>query len=696
MSDFRGPVALGMQYCGMRTNIAVAALLLFVLPLPAQETKTNASSQVTIPLETYDTMRRNSDVPSRTVIDTILLSGGFRERNLSITFTGRTLGTRPLAPALQQANDVTISGCSGNAIVARTGKGAFDLIPLAESFEVECDLRISGSDRLRMHVTPSVLAVRSNVADAELVAGDEDDTGARDYTLVRHVAGPGETLAATATGRYLITLLPDATRFRYAIDVHNPNRTTASLELVLQSNEHLQQIDSVAPYEVNAGRYVFATPPGDTTITLTGELRGTSFIAPVRASLQYLVIESHPLLRPSVQTPAKRISLGETGVTVQYRGALAFETGTERITWQVTRLQALHAISYAVNNASHRVFVPVDGPVLGESIFALRNEGAPELVLPPKPEPTYVSLGGEPVLMTKNATGQLTVPLSQGEQSVLVQHRQALPRAFGFAAGRIAVPQLAVAATDTHLHLTYPARWIPLYETFASRARVWTPDAGQILLFVLLALWIERLLGWLGFDLNRRLLIAILTAFAAMLVTLFLSLVLVVFGALTVAWIVSQPMRSRVALGAVFGVAILILLLYFGSRGLSSKYEVSSSREEAMTDTVATDTSMTAGDVAQAPTRDPAAPATGGMASVSYQGLPAKFLLPGGQRQSSFSQELLRTDRPQTAFVLAISSALVNWLGVLLALIPIVLLWRDRHRIAEAVRTRLAQAAPAD
>lgn len=681
-----------MQYFVMRTNLTVAILLLSAVPLLAQDAKPGPGSQVTIPLETYDTMRRNSDIPSRTVIDTILLGGGFRERNLSITFTGRTLGTRPLAPALQQANDVTISGCSGNAIVARSGKGAFDLIPLAESFEVECDLRISGSDRLRMHVTPSVLAVRSNVADAELVAGDEDDSGARDYTLVRHVAGPGETLAATATGRYLITLLPDATRFRYVIDVHNPNRTTASLELVLQSNEHLQQIDSVAPYEVNAGRYVFATPPGDTAITLTGELRGTSFIAPVRASLQYLVIESHPLLRPSVQTPAKRISLGETGVTAQYRGALAFETGTERIAWQVTRLQALHAISYAVNNAFHRVFVPVDGPVLGESLFALRNEGAPELVLPPKPEPTYVSLGDEPVLMTKNATGQLTVPLSQGQQQVLVQHRQALPRAFGFTAGRIAVPQLAVAATETHLHLTYPARWIPLYETFASRARVWTPGPGQILLFVLLALWIERLLAWLDFAVNRRLTIAILIALTSMLVTGLLTLVLVVFGALTVAWIASQPMRSRVAFGAVFGVAVLMLLLYvatFRNPGAGNrKYDVASS-DEAMTDTVATDTSMTVG--AAAPGTPPErAPEGQGMASVSYQGLPAKFTLPEGQRRSTFSQELLRTDRPQTAFVLAVSSALLNWLGMLLAIVPVVLLWQERRRIVDAIRARLA------
>jgi hypothetical protein len=679
----------------MRTNVAAASLSLFVLLLAfgagAQDTKA-AGPQVTIPLETYDTLRRNSDAPSRTVIDTILLGGGFRERDLTISFTGRTLGTRPVAPALQQTNDVTISGCSGNAIVSRAGKGAFDLVPLAESFEVKCDLRISGSDRLRMHVTPNVLAVRSNVADGELVAGDEDEHGARDYTLVRHVAGPGETLAATATGRYVITLLPDATRFRYAIDVHNPNRTTSSLELLLQSNEHLQQIDSAAPYEVSEGRYVFAIPPGDSTITLTGELRGTSFVAPVRASLQYLVIESHPLLRPTVQTPAKRISLGETGVTPQYRGGLAFETGTEKIAWTVTRLQALHAISYAVHQARHRIFVPVDGPALGESSFNIRNEGAPELVLPPKPEPTYVSLGDEPVLMTRNAAGQLTVPLSQGEQEVLVQHRQALRRRFGFAIGRVAVPQLAVPATNTYLSLNYPAQWVPLYESFASRARIWSPDGGAILLFVLLAVWLERLLDWLDVPLRRRLSIAVVAALAATIVTLVLGIVLIACGVLTVAWIAARPIGSRVAYAVIFGLIALAFLFYLatvGGGGSRGKYEVSGSDSMAR-DTAATDTSMTAiTDSAGAPPRTTAQDA----APIAYQGLPAKFTLPNGYRSSSFSQELLRTDRPQTALVIAVSYALTNWIGFFLALFPILLLWRDRHRIADTLRARLSKPA---
>src|SRR5215217_4861326 len=66
-----------------------------------------------------------------------------------------------------------------------------------------------------------------------------------------------------------------------------------------------------------------------------------------------------------------------------------------------------------------------------------------------------------------------------------------------------------------------------------------------------------------------------------------------------------------------------------------------------------------------------------------YQGLPAKFTLPNGMRESRFSQELLRTDRPQRATIFAVSAAMVNWLGVLIALVPMAMLWRERRRIID-------------
>jgi hypothetical protein len=691
-------------------RIAVVVLLLAVAliaggeapnnpPQDAAEVKPASDSRVTIGLDAYDLLRRASESPAATVIDTILLSGNFGEKNLALTFSGRSTGSRPQVKALEQTNDATISACKGNAIVSRSGKGAFDLIPLAGDFEVRCELRISGSDRLQMHVPAAVLAVRSTVADGELVTGDEDEEGARDYTLVRHVSGPaGETLAATATGRYLITLLPDATRFRYAIDVHNPNRTTSTLELTLQSSEHLQQIDSAAPYEIREGRYVFSIPPGDSSIVMTGELRGTSFVAPVRASLQYLVIESHPLLRPSVTTPAKRISINETGVTPQYRGALAFETGATRIEWKVTRLEAMHAISFAVNEASHQLFVPVDGPVLGESQFALRNEGAPELVLPPKPEPTYVSLGSETVLMTKNATGQLTVPLSPGEQQVLVQHRQPLRRGLGFVFGSVTVPQLSVPATNTNLRLSYPRQWVPLYEKFSTRVNGWMPTAEQLIAFFFIAIWSERILSWLGLGVRRRFLIAGFLALATTIVTTLFILTFIALAVLTVFWIATHPVMQKRALYG--GLAAAAAVVFFVGYNLStsahrkSEYSMQTSvpeRSEA-TDTAVMDTSMT--------TRTEGNEANqkvvkgNEFAFSVYQGLPARFTLPTGERWSTFSQELLRTDVEQHAFIIAISRALMNWLGLLIALVPVILLRRERNTIASAIRERLAATPP--
>jgi hypothetical protein len=674
-------------------KLALALALVAALPLSAQTTP----SEVTLGLSEYEALKKAQESPSATVIDSVVLSGSFRERGLSITFSGRTTGSRPLTRIIEQTNDVTIYGCKGEALITRSGKGAFDLIPLAGAFDVRCGLVISGSDRLRMNVTPAVLAVSSSVEDGELVAGEESESGVRAYTLVRQVAGPGETLAATATGRYLITLLPDATRFRYAIEVHNPNRTTSTLELQLQSNEHLQQIDSAAPYEVTEGRYVFSIAPGDSTIVLTGELRGTSFTAPVKASLQYLVLESHPLLRPTVRTPAKRISLSETGVTPQYRGAMGFETGSGRIDWTVARLEALRAISYAVNGADHTLFIPIDGPVLGESTFALRNEGASELALPAIPEPTYVSFDNEAMLMTKNAAGQLTVPLSPGEQAVLVQHRQPLRRGAGLAFGSLTVPKLDVPATNTGLRLTYPGQWIPLYESFASRARVWKPEVPDALQFLLLALWIERLLSWLGVAARRRMATAVLLALGATVVNTFFVLVLIAFGALTILFIASQARTvRRVVYGLVaLGVVLIFLFGYIvtssrkeayqyesGSGGLASVDNARSRPDTQKIDMVVTDSAAPA-------TPPESRPAT----DLAYQGLPAKFTLPNGERASYFSQELFRVDRPQTALVLAVSRSLVNWIGLLIGIVGALLLWRDRRSLAEAIRNRALRPA---
>jgi hypothetical protein len=667
--------------------LSLSSLSLFA-EAPAAAAATSQESEVRLSLSDYETMRDQGLRPSATIVDTIRLSGTFRGRDLQILFSGRSIGKRPQAAVIDSTNDVTISGCKGDAMITRTTRGAFSIIPLADSFDLRCDLRLSGSDRLMMHVQPSVLDVQASVQDGELVVGDEDADGGRTYSLVRQVLGTGERLQATATGRYRVTLLPDASRFDYSIDVHNPNRSISTLTMALVSNEHLQQIDSAAPYEVEGTRYTFTIPPGDSSIKMSGELRGTSFRAPVDASLQYLVLESHPLIRPTVQTGVKRVSIAETGITPQYRGALAFESGRAEVRWQINRLEALRAISYAVNDAKHRFYVSLDGPVLGQTNVSLRNEGAAEVILPTKPEPTYVSLQNEPVLLTKDAKGRVTVPLSTGEQTLLVQHRQAFNERFGIGIASIDVPQLEVPATRTHVTMSYPAEWVPLYERFGARSVFWSPDFALVLLFVALIVWLERLLSWFGVGLVRRVIIAAVGALSATIVFTFLIVVVLVAGGATLLWLSTLAMRARVAMVALLGIVAFIVVAVLGISSVSMrKYEAASGSYEdvAAIETVVTSTDATAR--AQEPQAKGVAPAT----PIGYQGLPAKFELPQGSRFTSFEQELLRTDREQRVLVVAVAMALIKWLGVVLVLITAYLIFADRRRFAEVVRAQIAR-----
>jgi|GEM_PF-1976578 len=690
----------------MRSISAVFCALLAVSAFADTPTTTATSSaqssSVTIPLTRYEELQKSTENASATVIDTLSLAGTFHDHNLSMTFTGRSVGARAATTVISGAPDLTLSGCSGDALLTRSSKGVYDLIALAPSFTVRCDARPSGSDRIRMDVAQSVLAVRSAVADGELVPGEDGADDVRGYSLVRQVAGGSETLAATATGRYLITLLPDTTRFRYVIQIHNPNRSTSPLLIHLVSGEHLQQIDSAAPYEPKDGSYAFAMPPGDTTITMTGELQGTTFAPPVEASLQYVVVESHPLLRPAMKSAAKRLSTGETGIETQYRGALAFEIGPrERISWTVTRLEAMRAISYAVRNMTHTLFVPANGLVLGESDLFLDNQGAPEVVLPPKPEPTFVSLQNEPVLMTKNAAGELSVPLSAGMQHVIVQHRQAIAH-LPIVLAQLQVPRLPVPATYTNVNIRYPDHWIPLWQSFASRGTIWRPEAMTTIAFLLLLLWVERALALVNVSLRTRAITAFLLAFVSMVIPIVLWIVVLGCGALTLLWIVAQ--RRAISLPRIIGVvavAALLLVLAFvytaADRSLSRvtssdsggglAASVNTGINSGVTDTVATKL--------EPPPPPPPALSQGVpvRTGFAYQGLPAKFELPDGVRGGSFSEQLLSPDRPQTVVLVLLSMTLVTWLSVAMGIVAAWMLWRERTTIRNSVKEKLEAAA---
>ena len=97
----------------MRKSAAVVVLASAVSFVHAgdlpQATATSTSSQVTLALPDYESMRDANERPSATVIDTIRMGGTFGARNLTISFSGRSVGRRPAANVFDIANDVTLS-----------------------------------------------------------------------------------------------------------------------------------------------------------------------------------------------------------------------------------------------------------------------------------------------------------------------------------------------------------------------------------------------------------------------------------------------------------------------------------------------------------------------------------------------------------------------------------------------------------
>lgn len=683
----------------------LAAILVLIAPLAFAQTKPDPApdSRVTLPLAEYDRLRAPDRPESITVVDTLRLAGTFKDRNLTATFIGKSVGKRIATPVLSVAGGLSIWGCSGSAVISRGDKD-FRITPLADTFTATCRIAAAGSDRLELLGTRDVLAIESTVVDGELAGATRSDDGSSVYSLVRQSAGGAENLAPTATGHYLITLLPDETRFRYAIEVHNPNRGRRPFEVRLRSGEHLQQVDAVAPYEVVAGAYRFDLPPGDTNLVLTGQLSGETFTPPVDASLQYLAIENHPVVRPVIDGAVKRISAAEAGVPIQFRGPQAFLVGKgEALRWHKTKLEALHTVNYALSGARHTFFIPAEGQVLGESIFAVDNQGASDVKLPLRPQPTYASIDNEPLLMTKGPDGKLTVPLSAGKQQVLVQHRQSIRHALGFGLGRLVVPQLDVPATSLFATINYPRQWMPVLQSFSTRVRVWTPSTELLLVFFALLLWTERVLAYLLVPWRQRATIALLVAASAAAFDIVAVLVAIADGCLTIGWLVPHLKREKwtflkslVAL-AVVGVVAAVFVFNLQMREKFINMTTTGSGGIAAVDSAPPVLSDEAKQYIDEASRQSNAVNINAFTKreakqePNYQGLPARFEIPGGDRHSYFGQEMLPADREHAITVVLISSTIVWLIGIALVALAAGVGWRSRALIAAGLRERFAK-----
>ncbi|HRY43165.1 MAG TPA: hypothetical protein P5164_04380 [Thermoanaerobaculia bacterium] len=681
-------------------RLASALVLALLLPAPrglAEDVGATAGPRVSIPLADYESLRKLREAPSLTVVDTLRVSGSFASRTLALSLSGRSSGTLPAATLLESIEGAALAGCDGSALVSRGTDAAYTLTPLGPRFEVRCRLVPSSGDRLSFVAGRAVLFPEGEVADGEFLPGPDPGDGTRPFTVVRRIAAAGEALAPTATGRYRITLLPDETRFRFTIEVRNPNRGRAPFDLLLGSGERVQEVVAPGPYDVKEGRTRFDLPPGDGTIVLTGTLGGTEFRAPVDAALSYLLLESHPLLRAEARTAAKRISPQETGMPREFRGGQAFLLGKgDAFAWSVKRLEALRSTSYAVRATAQTLFVPADGPVLGQTLFEIDNQGASDLALPPSPEPTYAAFGDEAVFLTRNEKGELWLPLASGPQALLLQSRQPLGRALGFATGRLAVPHLPVPSTRYAVELRYPDAWVPLYERFGGESRFAAPSIEASVVFLLLSGWLFALLGALRLGPRGAALLAGILALSAFASATAAYVVVAAAAVVTVFWVAAvarerRPrLRTLVALGALGAFAALVVLAVAIPSGL-----LRSRGPQAPPAEVAFYSESASAPVARKAVRSdaPAAPAPEPQASggATYEGLPAKVELPRGARSTWWSREMLAADAAPVVRVVLAGRTLVSLAQGLVVLAALGLLWRSRAGLRDGLRALRAR-----
>jgi hypothetical protein len=383
-------------------------------------------------------------------------------------------------------------------------------------------------------------------------------------------------------------------------------------------------------------------------------------------------------------------------LTPKFRGAQAFLLSSgEAITWTTSKLEVLRTTSFAIRDASHRFYVTREGLAVAESDYKLDNQGASDLALPMKAQPTFASLNGEPVLMTKNTAGDFWTPLSGGSQELLVQHRQELSHRLGFGWGTLWLPQLATPASQSHVDVRYPREWQPLIERFRGDTRMWQPEQTTLFGIALLIVWTWIVAGVLGLKGYRRGLCAVAAGGTVLGATW--AWELIVLGDVVVTGLALLPSLRGSAVGMLLAASAACFVVYsamnlastartdFGgsTAALSGEY-----RNEAGTERMKTLQAFNTADKAARLQGDAAG------ATASYEGLPAKIELPGGARSTQFSAEMLQTDQARGVEVFLIQSWLAELMGNLLALLALAVIAREQRTIRGGLVTLWPHPSP--
>lgn len=388
----------------------------------ASERPVSPGSTVTIPVQEYMTLIRNSEKPRFVSILGASLSGRYGEK-LRVEVSGQASSLNEQREFLRfDAQNVNFETCSGDAQVSFS-EGVASLLPTASKFSLACQISIKNWSQVQLTFVQA-MGAKADVSGAETLILSEGN-GDRSINISKALGGerPAENLPVSAVGRFRISVLPEASRFEYNVQIENPSRNTRRFDINLVNGETPSRVSTESEFTEDAGKISIKLRPGSNSVRVEGAFTGASFKSPVSGGPHYLLIENHQLLQLTAESKSRRISARDAGMSSRFSGQRAYllqdESGT---TWTVKKLAVLPALGYAIENAQYNYFIPSRGKGLVEATFQINNQGQPEIPLPLNGRPLYLEIDGAPQVLASNADGELLLQVAPGNRRVYLQY----------------------------------------------------------------------------------------------------------------------------------------------------------------------------------------------------------------------------------------------------------------------------------
>jgi hypothetical protein len=662
-----------------------------------------ADSKVVLPLEEYTRLKKETEAPHLTVIESVSITGDYG-KNLSLKVKGANSGKAELVEFMDLPKG-SVYDCKGNALLQKN-QNSLQLLSEGSRFSLECTLSFPNWNEANLTIM-NALFLKVDIHNGDVILGGET---ARQSVILTRTSSVAENDKAevTVVGHHRLTVLPEEARFEYRLQLSNPGRTKKIFSLPLRNGEMVQSITADGVYKDTTTAVEFTLNPGINTVSVSGRFQGGNFRVPLPSAQNFLLIENSPMLQLSLETKARRVSVQDTGMYSQYSTSRAYLlTSNEAVSWTSKKLEVFTSTGFSVNRAHYTVYVPRKGAGIVEAGFEINNQGTPEIPFKVPNKVTYVEIGGVPQVLLKDPSGALLIQVPTGIQNVLIQYEGSASGSF---VGQMLSDQLirpAAVMSDVSVELKLSPKWEMVYgkSLFETKSELNFSSILWGILFSLLLVYVLRDFGLMKSDL----LLAGVSSF-------FIFSLLPNAGSLFVAALVifkiygqrqkligywpkkSWAQITVVALGLMIGVFIYARLgdvsrdLY--NQKIASVNMVGNSYEGAGAPGAAAPmmakSSMMNNDMAMDEVSAPEPMRTSSHgSSPDYQGVPARVKIPNEGRVFIFNQGMIDTETLPHLRLFLVDQSVTAILLFLSVLLLGVTLYRQQKKILDAIRARV-------